>query len=106
MRRRAPRATRTDTLFPYTTLFRALAPQHEVNNSSPHPEEARQRRLEGCATGPNDFFSSLLNLDQAVGQLVALAGGGGEVLLQQGAASVHRLLEAFGHAALLPIERP
>jgi hypothetical protein len=26
----------------------------------PHLEEARQRRLEGCATGPNDFFSSLL----------------------------------------------
>src|SRR3546814_6087962 len=25
MRRRPPRATRTDTLFPYTTLFRSLA---------------------------------------------------------------------------------
>src|SRR3546814_5488341 len=25
MRRRPPRSTRTDTLFPYTTLFRALA---------------------------------------------------------------------------------
>src|SRR3546814_9409596 len=33
-----------------------LAPQHEVNslNLLPHPEEARQRRLEGCATGSND----------------------------------------------------
>src|SRR3546814_13584588 len=26
MRRRPPRSTRTDTLFPYTTLFRSLAP--------------------------------------------------------------------------------
>src|SRR3546814_1755613 len=26
MRRRPPRATRTDTLFPYTTLFRSLGP--------------------------------------------------------------------------------
>src|SRR3546814_16366358 len=26
MRRLPPRATRTDTLFPYTTLFRAIAP--------------------------------------------------------------------------------
>src|SRR3546814_3613889 len=27
MRRRPPRSTRTDTLFPYTTLFRSSAPQ-------------------------------------------------------------------------------
>src|SRR3546814_7264368 len=26
MRRRPPRSTRTDTLFPYTTLFRSIAP--------------------------------------------------------------------------------
>src|SRR3546814_6863968 len=26
MRRRPPRSTRTDTLFPYTTLFRSLSP--------------------------------------------------------------------------------
>src|SRR3546814_2391371 len=36
-----------------------LAPQHEVL-TPPHPEEARERRLEGCATGPNDVFSSPL----------------------------------------------
>src|SRR3546814_10432976 len=28
MIRPPPRSTRTDTLFPYTTLFRSLAPQH------------------------------------------------------------------------------
>src|SRR3546814_1226439 len=28
MIRRPPRSTRTDTLFPYTTLFRSLAPEH------------------------------------------------------------------------------
>src|SRR3546814_7731431 len=31
MRRRPPRATRTDTLFPYTTLFRSLAERREVD---------------------------------------------------------------------------
>src|SRR3546814_11467561 len=31
MRRRPPRATRTDTLFPYTTLFRSLAELREVD---------------------------------------------------------------------------
>src|SRR3546814_15995460 len=28
MIRRPPRSTRTDTLFPYTTLFRSVAPRH------------------------------------------------------------------------------
>src|SRR3546814_9983729 len=30
MRRRPPRSTRTDTLFPYTTLFRSPAPTRNV----------------------------------------------------------------------------
>src|SRR3546814_6222767 len=33
MRRRSPRATRTDTLFPYTTLFRSALP----NCATPRP---------------------------------------------------------------------
>src|SRR3546814_14235763 len=32
MIRRPPRSTRTDTLFPYTTLFRSLAPAHRGAN--------------------------------------------------------------------------
>src|SRR3546814_11234156 len=31
MRRRTPRSTRTDTLFPYTTLFRAAADKNSMN---------------------------------------------------------------------------
>src|SRR3546814_19542480 len=46
MIRRPPRSTRTDTLFPYTTLFRS-APQHEVyyidSIGKYHPEERRRR---------------------------------------------------------------
>src|SRR3546814_2004835 len=30
MRRRPPRSTRTDTLFPYTTLFRSLRDMHQI----------------------------------------------------------------------------
>src|SRR3546814_7333891 len=30
MRRRPPRSTRTDTLFPYTTLFRSVVPRHHL----------------------------------------------------------------------------
>src|SRR3546814_14025525 len=31
MRRRPPRSTRTDTLFPYTTLFRSLITQNDLD---------------------------------------------------------------------------
>src|SRR3546814_5460117 len=36
MIRRPPRSTRTDTLFPYTTLFRSLRIQIELKSSIPH----------------------------------------------------------------------
>src|SRR3546814_13373122 len=34
MIRRPPRSTRTDTLFPYTTLFRSTAPLHQLLKES------------------------------------------------------------------------
>src|SRR3546814_19100089 len=42
MIRRPPRSTRTDTLFPYTTLFRSLAPQ------VPFVIHENQNLLDGC----------------------------------------------------------
>src|SRR3546814_9902398 len=42
MIRRPPRSTRTDTLFPYTTLFRSPAPAHR---------RRREPRLAGRAAG-------------------------------------------------------
>src|SRR3546814_6465649 len=39
MRRRPPRSTRTDTLFPYTTLFRSEAERH-------HDRESLRGRLQ------------------------------------------------------------
>src|SRR3546814_6576892 len=61
MIRRPPRSTRTDTLFPYTTLFRSLA--HGARDAQPlaaHPVEQldriallqphhRQQVMRGCA---------------------------------------------------------
>src|SRR3546814_4360017 len=35
MIRRPPRSTRTDTLFPYTTLFRSIMHQHDVARGRP-----------------------------------------------------------------------
>src|SRR3546814_13769450 len=42
MIRRPPRSTRTDTLFPYTTLFRSLA-AHHAGTDLPRPEQAVRR---------------------------------------------------------------
>src|SRR3546814_11294125 len=42
MRRRPPRSTRTDTLFPYTTLFRSILPRgHRVLIASANPGEGK-----------------------------------------------------------------
>src|SRR3546814_19564581 len=67
MRRRPPRSTRTDTLFPYTTLFRVLGTeylQHRLHAGGvQHPASEQQSgnidnwpvRI-GCTDGePTDF---------------------------------------------------
>src|SRR3546814_888857 len=54
MIRRPPRSTRTDTLFPYTTLFRSQSqqPRPEVFGHSRTP--AHRTRQRASATGRND----------------------------------------------------
>src|SRR3546814_8470257 len=48
MRRLPPRSTRTDTLFPYTTLFRSTAGQASVLQSRHRATRSRTRRY--CRT--------------------------------------------------------
>src|SRR3546814_3599808 len=43
MIRRPPRSTRTDTLFPYTTLFRSVGPRDISNGPRPRDRRARYR---------------------------------------------------------------
>src|SRR3546814_6080840 len=53
MIRRPPRATRTDTLFPYTTLFRSVAhavvhdPQEHLDHADHGAEQAQQGTCRG-----------------------------------------------------------
>src|SRR3546814_14740765 len=50
MTRRPPRSTRTDTLFPYTTLFRSAVHAIVVRRQPPHSREGRlSSRPEGQA---------------------------------------------------------
>src|SRR3546814_5224194 len=61
MIRRPPRSTRTDTLFPYTTLFRSgrpdvwpagdLAVQIEIGRILGHPERPSEKALRALAEG-------------------------------------------------------
>src|SRR3546814_3998355 len=48
MIRRPPRSTRTDTLFPYTTLFRSRRRRHAdaVQSAGDHPDRARDWRVD------------------------------------------------------------
>src|SRR3546814_2560195 len=45
MIRRPPRSTRTDTLFPYTTLFRSIATLRSAESSNPALQQILQQRL-------------------------------------------------------------
>src|SRR3546814_17730304 len=64
MIRRPPRSTRTDTLFPYTTLFRSLLPpsmaefQHP-GMPAPDSMPGRLRKLAGGARGAPAILSAL-----------------------------------------------
>src|SRR3546814_3653310 len=49
MIRRPPRSTRTDTLFPYTTLFRSQAARHHERHLA--PAECRGRAVAGAGRG-------------------------------------------------------
>src|SRR3546814_1340710 len=56
MIRRPPRSTRTDTLFPYTTLFRSVRRQQR-------PALARRRRPVGIGDGPATRIDEILPRD-------------------------------------------
>src|SRR3546814_2875419 len=53
MIRRPPRSTRTDTLFPYTTLFRSLEARHAEPRGQVHHQQVRGR-ADGRAHAADD----------------------------------------------------
>src|SRR3546814_3569869 len=52
MIRRPPRSTRTDTLFPYTTLFRSLCRSDQRNHCKPSLAPVRAWRCKGQGQAP------------------------------------------------------
>src|SRR3546814_121961 len=72
MIRRPPRSTRTDTLFPYTTLFRSHRSGHAVSGSASRCTAATVvRRSRGCRCG--SAMSIGLLFPAALTALAALA---------------------------------
>src|SRR3546814_15014880 len=60
MIRRPPRSTRTDTLFPYTTLFRSLRELQTIESGSPFASAATDVRIAAVlATGDEDRALSM-----------------------------------------------
>src|SRR3546814_20676003 len=52
MIRRPPRSTRTDTLFPYTTLFRSVGAKRLDDRRPDQPLDIGARRVVGTQLGP------------------------------------------------------
>src|SRR3546814_1773503 len=98
MIRRPPRSTRTDTLFPYTTLFRSYDRAARIEDEAPGSVQARQDGLRHGATdltameGAAVPIEALLRVDQIrwIGQCdidgpldafdaIPMVGGGGHI---------------------------
>src|SRR3546814_9046263 len=59
MIRRPPRSTRTDTLFPYTTLFRSTTPnEYWVDSSAPRPSAFSRKALTWTGSSPPNASQS------------------------------------------------
>src|SRR3546814_14723419 len=77
MRRRPPRSTRTDTLFPYTTLFRSwLANRRQYRQMPPAiiqtARGALEDRVTGLDAGADDYVVKPVEIDELAARIRAL----------------------------------
>src|SRR3546814_13811498 len=66
MRRRPPRSTRTDTLFPYTTLFRSVAPAAPTRSRPVRPVDTSSQLAAIGDTSDLQVETEILTSDWAV----------------------------------------
>src|SRR3546814_18333242 len=71
MIRRPPRSTRTDTLFPYTTLFRSLA---EETRKRLNAKGMKETMFEGITPGEKDYSALVSKMTAAGIDLIYLGG--------------------------------
>src|SRR3546814_3277779 len=64
MIRRPPRSTRTDTLFPYTTLFRSAPAKRYGINQKTVAKWKKRTAVKDLPTGPKDVHSTVLSIEE------------------------------------------
>src|SRR3546814_14130757 len=81
MIRRPPRSTRTDTLFPYTTLFRSIVAQRQLligiiaaHQPVDHAAECRSLQTQFLREGLELPESAGIAIEQVSGVIVIIAG--------------------------------
>src|SRR3546814_20061243 len=74
MRRRPPRSTRTDTLFPYTTLFRSRGVARVLGQGDEHAAELSDRSQRSGTRVPARMGGGVRARDRGAGVLHAAAG--------------------------------
>src|SRR3546814_13375213 len=73
MQRRPPRSTRTDTLFPYTTLFRS-ADYYQIVDAAPATLGASLIGMEEIVVAPGEVERMTRTLEPNAGHLGFIAG--------------------------------
>src|SRR3546814_5857687 len=71
MIRRPPRSTRTDTLFPYTTLFRSYSRYRRRRAAAVPPARGRQKKF-GCSSEDSSDSLSLESRETNLGRRTGL----------------------------------
>src|SRR3546814_14278278 len=74
MIRRPPRSTRTDTLFPYTTLFRSLASQLTGSALDIMTEADASEKRQKEFVARSEMFQNELDVDETLSQLLVAEG--------------------------------
>src|SRR3546814_10845834 len=99
MRRRPPRSTRTDTLFPYTTLFRSV-------RRAGAARVRRRQRMSAAASAPDDLALRLplsgvrlVEASAGTGKTFALTAWILRLLLERGVPLPNLLAVTFTRAA-------
>src|SRR3546814_6978873 len=88
MLRRPPRSTRTDTLFPYTTLFRSSVSNSNCDRRDHCPlPRSRARKTPGCVIN----FNHVERSDEHTSELQSLMRISYAVFCSQKTSDAHRL---------------